>query len=340
MNTKMLLLARESRGYTQQELADKIGMSSTAVSKMEAHELSVLPETLRLIAEATNYPISFFSQEGEVVPENVAYRKRATVAQKFLTPITSGINIIRLNTQQVTRSLTIPVPELPALNVSGEATPASLAKKLWKIWNIQLPTIKDLTALIESKGIAIASFDFGTERVDSLSIFTDDRYPIIVLNSTMLGDRHRFSLAYELGHLLMHTSNAGAWDRDVSHDANLFAAELLMPEKEISKDFSDGVTLPLLANLKRKWKVSMIALLYRADDLGFVTPNQKRYLVGRFNTMGIRRREPVELDVVKEVPTLINTWLTKYQTQNDLNPETLAASLHLSAADFNFYYHH
>ena len=56
--------------------------------------------------------------------------------------------------------------------------------------------------------------------------------------------------------------------------------------------------------------------------------------------MGIRRREPVELDVVKEVPTLINDWLSDYITQNDLNPETLAASLHLSVADVNFYYHH
>ena len=340
MNTKMLLLARESRGYTQQELADKIGLSATTVSKMEAHELNVLPETLRLIAEVTNYPASFFSQEGEVVPENVAYRKRATVAQKFLTSVTSGVNIVRLNAQYLTRALKIPVPELPTLSVTDEATPAILAKKLWKLWDIQPPTIENLTSLIESKGIAIASFDFGTERVDSRSIFTDDRYPIIVLNSTMLGDRLRFSLAYELGHLLMHTSNDGAWDRDVSHEANLFAAELLMPESEIRKDFSDGVTLPLLANLKRKWKVSMISLLYRADDLGFITPNQKRYLLNQFNTMGIRRREPVELDVAKEVPTLINNWLTEYQTQNDLNPETLAESLHLSMADFNFYYHH
>ena len=41
----------------------------------------------------------------------------------------------------------------------------------------------------------------------------------------------------------------------------------------------------------------MIALLYRADDLGFVTANQKRYLLQQFNKLKIRRREPQELDV-------------------------------------------
>jgi Zn-dependent peptidase ImmA (M78 family)/DNA-binding XRE family transcriptional regulator len=336
----MLLLARESRGYSQQELADKIGMSSTAISKMEAHELNVSAETLRLIAEATNYPVSFFDQEVEVVPENVAYRKRATVAQKLLTPIASKVNILRFNIQQLTRELSIPVPELPVLNISDDTDPATLAKALQKVWDIQPPTIDHLTALIESKGIAVASFDFETERVDSRSIFTDDRYPIIVLNSTMLGDRLRFSLAYELGHLLMHASNDAAWDRDVSHEANLFAAELLMPEQAIRDDFKDGVTLPLLANLKKKWKVSMISLLYRADDLGFVTPNQKRYLLGQFNTMGIRRREPLDLDVAKEFPQLISGWLKSYEKKHDLNPEVLAASLHLSLNDFNSYYRH
>ncbi|MBL0267160.1 MAG: hypothetical protein IPP99_00335 [Chitinophagaceae bacterium] len=41
--------------------------------------------------------------------------------------------------------------------------------------------------------VIINSFDFGTERVDSRSMLTDDKYPIIFLNNSLLGDRQRFS---------------------------------------------------------------------------------------------------------------------------------------------------
>jgi len=42
---------------------------------------------------------------------------------------------------------------------------------------------------------------------------------------------------YELGQLLMHTFNIVSVDRDISHEANAFAAEFLMPANEIKKDF-------------------------------------------------------------------------------------------------------
>jgi Zn-dependent peptidase ImmA (M78 family) len=111
-----------------------------------------------------------------------------------------------------------------------------------------------------------------------------------------------------------------------------------MPEKEIRKDFELGITLPLLGELKRKWKVSMIALLYRADDLGFLTPNQKRYLVQQFNQLNIRRREPMELDVPTEKPQLMRQLLSSYMQQNKLNVNHIAAILALEVSDYIEYY--
>jgi Zn-dependent peptidase ImmA (M78 family) len=122
----------------------------------------------------------------------------------------------------------------------------------------------------------------------------------------------------------MHTFNSVSSDRDVSREANRFAAEFLMPANEIKKDFGGGITIHLLGELKRKWKVSMIALLYRADDLGLVTPNQKRYLIQQFNQFKIRRREPVELDIPLEKPTLIKQLIIKYKNKAKLKDKELA----------------
>src|SRR6185369_4316254 len=108
------------------------------------------------------------------------------------------------------------------------------------------------------------------------SMLTDQKQPVIFTNRAMLGDRLRFTLAYELGHLVMHTSGSANLGESIGHEANLFAAEFLMPEKDILPDFKDKhITLQLLAELKKKWKVSMQSLLYRADSLGLIDYNQK-----------------------------------------------------------------
>ena len=132
----------------------------------------------------------------------------------------------------------------------------------------------------------------------------------------------------------MHTFNSVSPERDISHEANQFAAEFLMPAKYIKDDFKSGITIPLLGELKRKWKVSMIALLYRADDLGLITPNQKRYLIQQFNQLKIRRREPIELDIPPEEPGLIKKWIAEYRSKMKIGVVEMAALLCLNVDEF------
>ncbi len=330
----MIVLARESRGINQVELADKIGMSKANLGKIESGDIGIKEDTLETIAEITNYPLSFFRQDDEVYPDHLIYRKRDKVATGLLTPINARVNIIRFHVQHLLKALNISYLDLPMFEVTEKNTPQAIAQKVRKAWKIEAPVIEDTLKLLEGKGIAVASFDFGTERVDSRCVLANTKYPVIILNKTLLGDRQRFSLIYQLGHLLMHTAFKVDWERDITHEANLFAAEFLMPEKEIMKDFENAITLPLLAHLKGKWKSSMISLLYRADDLGFLTPNQKKYLIQQFNEQKLRRREPVELDIPVEYPGLIRKWIDEVKTKQKLDTKGIAAQLHLSTDEF------
>jgi Zn-dependent peptidase ImmA (M78 family) len=192
----------------------------------------------------------------------------------------------------------------------------------------------NLTKLIEDNRILISTFDFGTERVDGRSILTDDKHPVILTNKIQLGDRQRFTLAYELGHLIMHAFHNPSLGTDVGHEANVFAAEFLMPEKDIISDFKTTITLELLAELKKKWKVSMQALLYRACDLNLLTYNQQRYLIAQFNQLKIRRREPPEFDVPREIPTLLRDLVTKYRSKQKMNITEMAAFFNLTESEF------
>lgn len=338
INPNMVLLARESRGLTQTGLAEKLHTYKANISRLEHGDGSGDEHTLVELAAATNYPPHFFLQKGEILPVNLSYRKRQHVPVKLLSPIEAQINIIRRHVQFITRATQQQMPDLPLFEVNEKNTPERIAALVRKKWNVPAGEIDNLCKLLEQQGIIISSFDFGTERVDSRSMLTDDQYPIIFLNRSLLGDRQRFSLAFELGHLLMHTFTTVPHERDINHEANLFAAEFLMPAKDIVKDFKDGVTLSLLGELKRKWKVSMIALLYRSDDLGLLTPNQKRYLVQQFNTQKIRRREPPQLDVTKENPQLMRRLLADYMSKSKLTVMQLCTVLAIEADDYMNYY--
>lgn len=334
INPNMIVLARESRGMTQIDLAAKIGMTPTNLSKIERSDIGISPDIAAAIADATRYPETFFTQSGTIVPENLSYRKRETVAQKIITPIAAKVNIVRMQVQRTTRLLNIPPATLPAMEVSDDQPPAAVAKELRKRWSLKDAVIDNVTAVVEDRGIVVTGFDFGTERVDSRSVLTEDKCPIIILNSLLLGDKQRFSLAYQLGQLVMHTGSVLTADRDIAHEANLFAAEFLMPEKAIRKDFDAGISLPLLGELKLKWKVSMISLLYRADDLGYLTPNQKRYMLQQFNQLGIRRREPLELDVPVEHPKLLRRLVAELKSANKYDTAAVAAALNLTTQEF------
>jgi Zn-dependent peptidase ImmA (M78 family)/transcriptional regulator with XRE-family HTH domain len=334
INTQMIVLAREARGLNQNELAEKIKMSPTNLSKIERGDIGISEDLLEAIAGITSFPKHFFVQKGTIVPENLSYRRRQAVAQRLLTPIHAQVNIIKRHVEFLTSSLSIKGPSLPLMEVTATQTPQIIAQKLRKKWDLSSGPLDNLTRVMEEHGIALMHLDFGTTRVDSKSVLTEDRHPIIFLNSAHTCDRIRFSVAYELGHLVMHTFSPVPLERDIAHEANLFAAELLMPSREIKSELKYGVTIPLLATLKRRWKVSMIALLYRADDLGLVTPNQKRYLLQQFNQLQIRRREPVELDIPLEQPRLIKRWIAEFRSKTKLGVMEMSALLCLNVDEF------
>ena len=338
INTNRIILARETNGWSQADLAQKIGMSPTNLSKIERNDIGIQQEIVEKIADTTHYPLHFFYQPGNMVAENLSYRKRQTVAQKLVTPVNAKANLVRSHLQFLNKALDHTAPALPQLQVTAKQTPAAIAAKLRMLWSIQTPVISNLIKIVEEKGIAVAAFSFQTERIDSLAMLTDSKYPLICYNKTLLGDRQRFSVAYELGQLIMHTGIVVPVHRNIIKEANEFAAAFLMPADEIKKDLAAGITLPLLGELKRKWKVSMIALLYRADDLGLLTPNQKRYLLQQFNQLKIRRREPVELDIPPEEPKLMKRWIVSYRTKTKLGVADMAALLCLYTDDFMEFY--
>ncbi len=329
----MITIARESRGMVHSELAELLNVNKATAWRWENDFYEISKEVIEKLSKVLCYPLNFFYQKGEVLPDSLNYRKRDVVAAKLLSIIDANINVARLNMEQLLGTINFQSIDLPVLDINKYGTPQECADKLRKLWKIEKGVIPNLSEVLEKHHIFLLSIDFNTERVDGRGTTALEKHPIIITNKTLLGDRQRFTLAYQLGHLVMHLKTQPAFERDLSHEANLFAAEFLMPEKDIAHDLKD-LSLAKLGELKRKWKVSMQSLVYRANDLELISDNQKHYLLKQFNQQNIRRREPKELDVPREQYKLVRDLITHYKSKQKLSVSDMAAFLHLEQNDF------
>ena len=94
----------------------------------------------------------------------------------------------------------------------------------------------------------------------------EDRKYLVANDKLPLG-RFRFSIAHELGHILLgHAPLKHVFEQrkpDVERQADSFAAELLLPEELLRKDCAD-YTMPELA---ARYKVSRQSLEFKLSDL-------------------------------------------------------------------------
>jgi Zn-dependent peptidase ImmA (M78 family) len=79
----------------------------------------------------------------------------------------------------------------------------------------------------------------------------------------------------------------------------MFAGAFLLPRDSFGRDITQYPTdLKYYQFLKRKWKVSIQAMLYRAYQLKIVTPNQYQYLMRQISKNGWRKKEPDDIPYV------------------------------------------
>jgi len=124
-------------------------------------------------------------------------------------------------------------------------------------------------------------------------VYRDEDRIIIGVNSLHHTNRQRFTIAHEIGHMLLHKGievhvdrayrvnlrndmSSSAVDRE-EIEANRFAAKLLMPEhmliadlKGQEIDFEDERRLERLA---RRYSVSIQAFTFRLTNLGPISPS-------------------------------------------------------------------
>lgn len=332
VNPKMVTLARESRGLTQGELARQIAeyqgrlVTQGTISKVEQGLLNASDEILDGIVKVLKYPLSFFYQNEDIYSAGMSqHRKRASLPAKSLCKIDAITNIIRLHIKTLLKSVEDIEIKVPYYDIDEYCDPINIAMMVRQAWMIPRGPIENVTKYFEKSGIIIIHVDFETRLIDGITMNIDDRIPpIIFINKDLPGDRMRFTLAHELGHIVMHKFPS----MNMEDEANSFASEFLMPTAEI-KSSLNYLSLQKLADLKLYWKVSMASLVYRSTSLGQITPRQSQYLFMQLSKAGYKTREPAELDIRREEPTLLKKLVNIHVNDLSYSANELAKILNI-----------
>lgn len=332
VNPSMVVLAREYRGYTQEELARKIFVGQARIAKLEGGIQTDVPDVLfESLCEALGFPAEFFHQETDLIGFGSSayfYRKKADLSAADRRRIHGVVNLLRINIRQMLSFVDLePSRNLPRLDIEEYGGSAEkVAQAVRAFWTLPEGPIKHLTSLIESAGVIIVPCEFFTRSMDATSLRLAEMPPLIFINSQIPGDRWRFTLAHELAHLIMHDIP----HEEMESEADRFAAELLMPEIEMKAQFTRLPNLRLqdLSNLKSYWKASMGALLKRAGDLGFLSDNQRRYLWSSMSKLGYRTQEPNPIP--KEEPKTYQKVLRYFTNELQYSLEDFSRTLKIT----------
>ena len=158
--------------------------------------------------------------------------------------------------------------------------------------------------LLESNGIVVTGFRNVDDKIDAFSQKVhvkngDSVYIVALALGKKPRERLRFDMAHELGHIMMHNWDESNEDLNreefnaIERQANMFASAFLLPRESFGKMISPYATnIEFYRSLKKKWGVSMQAMMYRARQLDIISVNQFQYMMRQISQKGWRTHEP------------------------------------------------
>jgi Zn-dependent peptidase ImmA (M78 family)/DNA-binding XRE family transcriptional regulator len=317
-----LTLARERRRFTKRALAEAIEVTAHTVLRYESGEIVPADEALERLIRVLGFPAEFFSgSDIDALPEDAAsFRSMSGISAKERDAALAAGSLAYLLSNWVEQRFALPAPNL--IDLDGD-TPEMAARSLREKWGLGERPIKNMVNLLEAKGVRIFSLVENTMTVDAFSVWRNEQ-PYIFLNTMKSAERSRYDAAHELGHLVMH-KHGGPKGRRAEEEADLFSASFLMPAADVEAILPKVHTLNQIIEAKKRWGVSVIALIVRLGRLGVLSEWQYRTFTIQATENGYRKAEPFglqrELSSVwqKVLIALWNERVTKGEIANQLH---------------------
>jgi len=308
--------ARLAAGLTLGALGEKVGVSHTAIQKYEKGLLTPSSPQLLKLARACDIRTEYFFRTHSVELLQPEFRKTSSFGKTAQDAL--KIKIVELVEKRV--ELLGAFPELPLLVFSP---PAGLPKRINALdeieafsdlvrnaWQLGMNPIADLTDTLEGLGLLVIVVDEENPGFSGLTAKarTDDgrEFPIVAVSKRWPGDRQRFTLAHELGHLLLNGRLTKHVDEEKACDR--FAGTFLVPRVAVYQQLGQqrhALEWQELYALKHEFGLSMSGWLQRAKQCEIISDAAHLSMIKRFSAKGWRKNEPGD-PLRKEQPRLFD----------------------------------
>lgn len=279
-------------GKNQREFAHSLGVTQSTLSSAERGRRPVSEKLIHSIeftykphAGFFNEPIMFYN-----APDLLFRTARQGQAQA--EQIATAFSIAEHYLQKAYSDVVSDLPKLPIPDASkplDQATLEHLAQLTRTHFGLDDSSpIINITEILHYHGILVTALpDYVVDETnfDGVSSPHNKSPRVIALNrKNRSGDRYRFSLAHELGHLVLHTDTPRSDRAAIETEANIFAGAFLMPKALLETTITNELTLKDYAELKQRWGYSIQAIIRRSHELNLI--NYKRYRSLRMQISG------------------------------------------------------
>lgn len=274
------------KNLSLKEAGKLLNMSSTAISKYEKGD--IVPNSSKLIEFANAYKvktIDLIKVYKTPKMEFTSFRKKKRLTggnlellkQLILEEVSKYLEVLDLSN---VNSNTFKLKKYSCNDLTDAEKAGEKFRNFIEISNKQ--PISDLINILENLGIIIIqvkNYDNRFSDFDGLSEIVEGVPVIVLLDGITDGARQRFTIAHELGHLILDIKNEHI---DKEKLANRFASALLMPKEAIINEFGSlrkNISFYELNAFKNEYKVSYAAIIYRLKDLNIIN----EYLYKKLN---------------------------------------------------------
>ncbi|MCE9636985.1 MAG: XRE family transcriptional regulator [Planctomycetes bacterium] len=332
-NPELLQLARVSRGLVQKELEQKTNIDQSYLSRFESGDMTPSSDHVDAIARALGYPARFFYGTESPLRAGAClfHRKQASMPAMELKKLEAAVRLTRIHVGRLLDAAAVSAPfSFPHYDPAEVRRDIEQIAELVRVaWKLPPGPIRDLVAVVERAGGVVVPMEFGTRRLSA--ICQSESPPIFCVNAAMPADRVRWTIAHEVGHLVMHEVPSP----EQECEADQFAAAFLAPRRDVLSDLRD-LSIERAARLKPHWRMSMQALIRRAKDLQTISVSTYNRLMAQIGARKWRLVEPVE--IAREQPTLLAELIRAHREDLGFSVTELAAHVGLEEPEFRVRY--
>ncbi|NML33353.1 XRE family transcriptional regulator [Paraburkholderia antibiotica] len=333
-----------ARRLSQAQLASLVGVSPATVSKWRSGIQAPERDTLERLASVVNVTPEWFTRAPSARVSPPLFRSNASAHVAARAMLEARVEWAQDVAFALSEFVDYPEVNLPVRHFKepDEVTPdeiESAAIECRDLWRIGRTAVPDLALAIEGAGVILIREETGIAQIEGLSTWSEVLgRPLVLLSADKdNGYRSRFDLAHELGHLILHRHIPRSTERErhkqLEAQAHRFAGAFLLPAETFANEVRTPVTLDDLLLLKRRWGVSVAAIIMRLRALKILDEDAAQLLFKRRSARWGAKSEPGDGDRAPERPRLLRRTIDLLVEENVLPLDAIPRHIGLAAYD-------